>query len=70
MWPEFQRVQLQAPIAIGPVGLEVLSYDFARAILRDTRFVIPPGVNLAAQGIKSGALYEKVMETLLCLERG
>ena len=67
-WPEFERAQRQAPIAIGPVGVEVLSYDFARAVLRDTRFVIPPGINLAAQGITSGALYDKVMETLLCLE--
>jgi cytochrome P450 len=67
-WPEFERAQRQAPIAIGPVGPEVLSYDFARAILRDMRFVIPPGINLAAQGITSGALYDKVMETLLCVE--
>lgn len=67
-WPEFERAQRQAPIAIGPVGPEVLGYDFARAVLRDTRFVIPPGINLAAQGITSGALYEKVMQTLLCME--
>ena len=67
-WPEFERAQRQAPIAIGPVGVEVLSYDFARAVLRDTRFAIPPGINLAAQGITSGPLYDKVMETLLCLE--
>lgn len=67
-WPEFEHAQRQAPIAIGPVGAEVLSYDFARAVLRDTRFVIPPGINLAAQGITSGPLYDKVIETLLCLE--
>ncbi len=67
-WPEFERAQRQAPVAIGPVGPEVLAYEFARSVLRDTRFVIPPGINLAAQGITSGALYDKVMETLLCLE--
>ena len=35
---QFQDAQRRAPIAIGPLGPEVLSYEFARAILRDTRF--------------------------------
>lgn len=65
---QFQDAQRRAPIAIGPLGPEVLSYEFARAILRDTRFTTPPGINLVAQGITSGPLYEKVMHTLLCLE--
>lgn len=60
--------QAQAPIAIGPIGPEILSYEAARAALRDNRFGIPPGINLMAQGVTSGPLYEKVMATLLCLD--
>jgi cytochrome P450 len=63
-----REAQRTAPIAIGPVGPEVLSYDLARAILRDTRFVIPPGINLMAQGVTSGPLWDKVVGSLLCLE--
>ncbi|MDZ4270246.1 MAG: cytochrome P450, partial [Mycobacterium sp.] len=61
VWSQFQDAQRKAPIAIGPLGPEVLSYDFARALLRDTRFTTPPGINLVAQGVTSGPLYEKVM---------
>ena len=60
--------QAQAAVAIGPVGPEILSYEFARAVLRDDRFAIPPGINLMAQGVTSGPLYDKVMGSLLCLE--
>lgn len=65
---QLRSAQLQAPIAIGPVGPEILSYEFARALLRDERFGIPPGINLMAQGVASGPLYDKVMGTLLCLD--
>ncbi|MBV5244719.1 cytochrome P450 [Mycolicibacterium sp. PAM1] len=68
VWPDLCDAQRRAPIALGPMGPEILSYDMARAILRDTRFTIPPGINLAAQGITSGPLFDKVMSTLLCLE--
>ncbi|ORB31605.1 cytochrome P450 [Mycolicibacterium parafortuitum] len=68
VWPSLQDAQRAAPIAIGPLGPEVLSYEMARAILRDTRFKIPPGINLAAQGVTSGPLFDKVMSGLLCLE--
>jgi cytochrome P450 len=60
--------QALSPVAIGPVGPEILSYEFARAVLRDDRFAIPPGINLVAQGVTSGPLYDKVMGSLLCLE--
>jgi cytochrome P450 len=46
----------------------VLSYELARAILRDERFGIPPGINLMAQGVTSGPLFEKVAGSLLCIE--
>ena len=41
-----RAAQRRAPIAIGPFGPEVLSYELARSVLRDTRFVIPPGLHL------------------------
>jgi cytochrome P450 len=66
--PRVREAQRHASIAIGPVGPEILSYDLARAILRDERFGIPQGINLMAQGITSGRVFEKVVATLLCLE--
>lgn len=67
-WEHIRDAQAVAPIAIGPAGPEILSYEYARAILRDTRFTTPPGVSLMAQGVTSGPLYDKVMATLLCIE--
>lgn len=60
--------QQHGPIAIGPFGPEVLSYDFARSILRDTRFVIPPGLHLSAQGVTSGPLWDRVVGSIICAE--
>lgn len=67
-WIHLRESQSQAPIAIGPLGPEILSYGLARAVLRDTRFTIPPGVTLMAQGVTSGPLFDKVMASLLCLD--
>ncbi len=39
-----------------------------RTVLRDNRFQIPPGYILAAQGITSGPLWEKVVGSLLGVE--
>ena len=60
--------QSRAPIAIGPLGPEILSYELARDILRDNRFRLPPGITLAAQGITSGPLYDKMATSLLGLD--
>jgi cytochrome P450 len=68
VYPRIQSVQRLAPIALGPHGPEVLSYELVRAVLRDTRFQIPPGISLAVQGISSGPLWDKVVNSLLCLE--
>lgn len=68
VYPRIQAAQRQAPIALGPFGPEVLSYHLVRAVLRDSRFQIPPGLNLVVQGITSGPLWDKVMNSLLCLE--
>jgi cytochrome P450 len=68
VYPRLQAAQQQAPVALGPLGPEVLSYHLARAVLRDTRFQIPPGIALLAQGVSSGPLWDKVTSSLLCLE--
>src|SRR5271157_2227037 len=68
--PRLQAAQRQAPVALGPFGPEVLSYHLVRSVLRDTRFQIPPGINLLVQGVTSGPLWEKVVNSLLCLEGG
>lgn len=65
---DVRRAQSCAPIAIGPLGPEILSYELARDILRDGRFRLPPGITLAAQGITSGALFDKMANSLLGLD--
>lgn len=65
---DVRAAQSRAPIAIGPLGPEILSYDLAREVLRDSRFRMPPGITLAAQGITSGPLYDKMMSSLLGLD--
>ena len=68
VYPRFQAAQRQASVAIGPLGPEILSYHLVRSVLRDSRFEIPPGIILQAQGITSGPLWDKVINSLLCLE--
>jgi cytochrome P450 len=68
LYPRLLAAQQQAPIAVGPFGPEVLSYELVRTALRDNRFQIPPGLSLAAQGITSGPLYDKIVNSLLGME--
>lgn len=66
--PRLREAQRQAPVAMGPFGPEVLSYHLVRSVLRDPRFQIPPGLNMLTQGISSGPLWDKVVNSLLCME--
>jgi cytochrome P450 len=68
VYPRIREARQLAPIAIGPLGPEVLAYDLARAVLRDTRFVIPPGLHLTAQGVTSGPLWDRVVGSIMCAE--
>src|SRR5262245_61718805 len=63
-----RRAREQAPIALGPRGPEVLSYDLVQAVLRDPRFRVAQGLGLEAQGITSGPLWDRVVKTLLSLD--
>ena len=65
---DVRNAQSSSPIAIGPLGPEILSYEMARDILRDNRFRLPPGVTLAAQGVTSGPLFDKMANSLLGLD--
>jgi cytochrome P450 len=50
----------QAPIAMGPFGPELLTYDLVRLALRDSRFAMPRANGLAMQGITAGPLWDKM----------
>ncbi|MFB1299613.1 cytochrome P450 [Mycobacterium sp. pW049] len=67
IFDDVRAAQSQAPIAIGPLGPEILSYELAREMLRDNRFRLPPGITLAAQGVTSGPLFDKMATSLLGL---
>src|ERR1700756_2317180 len=62
------RARRQAPIAIGPHGPELLTYDLVRSVLRDPRFRLPQGMFLASQGITSGPLWDRVATNLISLD--
>jgi cytochrome P450 len=68
IYPQFRAAQQQAPIALGPIGPEVLSYDLARTVLRDPQFVVPAGIHLSAHGITSGPLWDRVTRSILNME--
>jgi cytochrome P450 len=68
VYPQLLAAQRLAPIALGPFGPEILSYELVRIVLRDSRFQVPSGYILAAQGITSGPLWEKVVNSLLGME--
>ncbi|MGZ8777992.1 MAG: cytochrome P450, partial [Mycobacterium sp.] len=63
-----RQARQQGPIAMGPHGPEVLTYDLVRTVLRDDRFAMPKGLALAMQGITSGELWDIWVEGLLSLD--
>jgi cytochrome P450 len=58
----------QAPVVVGPYGPGALTYDAVRTVLHDPRFIMPRGLNLVAQGITSGSVWDRVCKLLICLE--
>ncbi|OBJ82149.1 cytochrome P450 [Mycobacterium asiaticum] len=63
-----REARARAPIAMGPYGPELLAYDLVHAVLRDPRFRVPQGMFLAAQGITSGPLWDRVAVNILSLD--
>ena len=68
IYPQFRAAQQEAPIALGPIGPEVLSYELARTVLRGPQFVVPQGIHLSAHGITSGPLWDRVTRSILNME--
>ncbi|MGV0646154.1 cytochrome P450 [Mycolicibacterium sp. XJ2546] len=68
IYPQFRAAQQVAPIALGPIGPEVISYEMARTVLRDPRFGIPQGIHLSAHGITSGPLWDRVTRSILNMD--
>ncbi len=58
----------QAPIALGPHGPEVLSYELVHTVLRDSRFVTARGLGLDLQGVTSGPLWDRAIANILGLD--
>jgi cytochrome P450 len=58
----------QSPIAIGPYGPEVLTYELVRTVLRDDRFVTADGLGLDVQGVTSGPLWDRAVSNILSLD--
>src|SRR6478609_6971299 len=63
-----RQARQQAPIALGPHGPQVLTYDLVRTVLRDPRCRMPHGLGLEAQGITSGPLWDRVIKGLLSID--
>jgi len=62
-----RKARERGPIAMGPHGPEILSYELVHAVLRDHRFCPPPGLGLEAQGITSGALWDRMTTSILSI---
>ncbi|CAM3376365.1 cytochrome P450 [Mycobacterium intermedium] len=63
-----RQAREKAPIAIGPYGPELLTYDLVRTALRDPRFRVPQGMFLAAQGITDGPVWDRVATLIISLD--
>ncbi|OBH16265.1 cytochrome P450 [Mycolicibacter sinensis] len=57
-----------APLAMGPHGPEILSYELVRTVLRDPRFATARGLGLDLQGITSGPLWDRAVRNILSLD--
>ncbi len=58
----------QSPIALGPYGPEVLSYDHVHTVLRDSRFAAARGLGLDSQGITAGPLWNRAATNILSID--
>ena len=66
--PQFRAAQRAAPIALGPIGPEVLSTIWPGRVCAIHGSVIPPGIHLSAHGVTSGPLWDRVTRSILCME--
>jgi cytochrome P450 len=57
----------QGSVVMGAHGPEILSYELARAALRDQRMCVPEGLGLETQGITSGPIWDRASSTILSI---
>ncbi|BBX23477.1 cytochrome P450 hydroxylase [Mycolicibacter terrae] len=62
------QARRQAPLAVGPHGPEILSYELVHTVLRDPRFATARGLGLDLQGITSGPLWDRAVRNILSLD--
>jgi cytochrome P450 len=62
------EARLQAPIALGALGPEVLTYDLVRSVLRDPRFAAAHRPGAEAQGITVGPLWDRITNLILSID--
>jgi cytochrome P450 len=60
--------RLQAPIAVGALGPEVLTYDLVRSVLRDPRFAAAHRAGAEAQGFTAGPLWDRITNVILAID--
>jgi cytochrome P450 len=58
----------EAPIALGALGPEVLTYDLVRSVLRDPRFATAHRPGAEAQGITAGPLWHRITTLILSID--
>ncbi len=64
----FREALRRGPVAQGPFGIEVLSYEGVQTVIRDRRYLAPAGLTLAAQGITEGPLWDRVSKGILSID--
>jgi cytochrome P450 len=57
-----------APIALGALGPEVLTYDLVRSVLRDPRFAAAHRAGAEAQGVTAGPLWQRITSLILAID--
>ena len=58
----------QAPIALGALGPDLLTYDLVRTVLRDPRFAVAHRAGAEAQGITAGPLWQRITSLVLAID--
>jgi cytochrome P450 len=58
----------QAPIALGALGPEALTYDLVRTVLRDPRYGAAYRPAAEAQGITAGPLWQRITDLILSID--
>jgi cytochrome P450 len=62
------QARKQSPIGVGALGIEALTYDVARAVLRDPRFATAGRPAIEAQGVTSGPLWKRITGLMLNID--